>query len=91
MKSKKAETKADDKPPIVFPKFDYTVDELLEVSAGGRTLLYDAIGEGKLIARKEGRRTVILHDEYLAYLKSLPAIPPRAPTPVDGEGEGVAP
>ena len=52
----------------------YTIEELLTIHAGGRTRLYDAIREGKLIARKQGRQTIILHTDYLAYLEALPKL-----------------
>jgi excisionase family DNA binding protein len=40
----------------------------------GRTFLYEAIVQGKLPARKAGRRTVILRGDLEAYLDSLPKI-----------------
>ena len=35
--------------------------------------IYEAIGSGKLIAKKAGRRTIILPKHLEAYLESLPA------------------
>jgi hypothetical protein len=52
----------------------YTVEELLSFHPGGRTALFGEIKAGKLMARKLGARTIILHSDYLAYLDSLPVI-----------------
>ena len=38
----------------------YTVDEACSVAGIGRTALYKAIGTGELVARKYGRKTLIL-------------------------------
>ena len=43
----------------------------------GRTSLYKLIADGKLGARKIGRRTVILAEELRAYAEALPVIAPR--------------
>lgn len=39
----------------------------------GRTFVFDEIKRGRLRARKAGRRTVILPEDAVAYLQSLPA------------------
>jgi excisionase family DNA binding protein len=39
----------------------------------GKTKLYEAIAEGKLRARKCGKRTLVLRDELREFLASLPA------------------
>jgi len=38
----------------------YTVDEACSVARIGKTAIYKAIGTGKLVARKYGRKTLIL-------------------------------
>jgi excisionase family DNA binding protein len=44
------------------------------VAAGiGRTKLYEAIAQGKLRARKCGKRTLVLRDDLREFLASLPA------------------
>lgn len=55
----------------------YTIEELLQIHPGGRTRLYDAIKAGQLVARKIGRQTIVLDDEYCAYLLALPKIEPK--------------
>jgi hypothetical protein len=47
-----------------------------------RTFIYSAIKEGRLKARKAGRRTVVLDTDYQTFLQSLP------PIGVAGGGEG---
>ena len=52
----------------------YSIDEFCEESNLGRSFVYAEIRAGKLIARKAGRRTLILHDDGERYLRSLPSI-----------------
>jgi hypothetical protein len=40
----------------------------------GKTFLYEQIGLGNLKARKAGRSTVILDDDWDEFLKSLPLV-----------------
>jgi hypothetical protein len=57
----------------------FSPDELGKQEGGpGRTKIYRAIKEGKLRAHKDGKRTIILAADYIAYIQSLPlAGPPR--------------
>ncbi|WEX87186.1 helix-turn-helix domain-containing protein [Sinorhizobium garamanticum] len=55
-----------------IPKIGLHIDEAVEVSGIGRTNLYAAIRDGRLKARKHGRRTVIISDDLKAFLLSLP-------------------
>ena len=50
----------------------YSIAEASEVSRIGRTSIYEAINSRDLIARKNGRRTVILADDLRRWLQSLP-------------------
>jgi hypothetical protein len=50
------------------PKPAYELKEL----PGGRTAQYREIAEGRLIAHKLGRRTIILHENAMAWPNSLP-------------------
>jgi hypothetical protein len=52
----------------------YTIDDLVKAGPFGRSSLYKAIGEKRLVARKEGRKTVILESDWEAYLKALPVL-----------------
>ena len=50
----------------------YSIAEASEASRIGRTSIYEAINSRELIARKNGRRTVILADDLRRWLQSLP-------------------
>ena len=50
----------------------YSIAEASEVSRIGRTSIYEAINSRDLIARKNGRRTVILADDLRRWLQNLP-------------------
>jgi excisionase family DNA binding protein len=49
-----------------------TVSEACGMAGLGRTKIYQEISEGRLRARKCGRRTLILKDELRQFLASLP-------------------
>ena len=51
-----------------------TLAEASVVSGIGRTKLYEAISNGQLTARKFGNRTIILRDDLLKFLASLPEV-----------------
>jgi len=40
----------------------------------GRTRIFQAIKEGRLVARKDGRKTIILAEDYERFLQSLPTV-----------------
>lgn len=50
----------------------YSVSEACKCAKISRTVLYEVIKSGALIARKRGKRTLILHDDLCRYLQSLP-------------------
>jgi len=52
----------------------WSIKEFSREKKIGRDAIYDAIRDGRLIARKLGRRTIILDDEGEAFLKSLPKL-----------------
>ena len=51
-----------------------SIPDVVMESAQGRTKIYQAIKSGALVARKAGRRTVILRGDFRRYMQSLPAI-----------------
>jgi excisionase family DNA binding protein len=55
-------------------KLTYSIDQIARMGALGRSKIYAEIAAGRLKARKAGRRTVILAEDYRAYLEALPAM-----------------
>lgn len=53
-------------------KHAYTVKEASETTGLSRSLLYVEIKRGRLRIRKLGSRTIILHEDLLVWLDSLP-------------------
>jgi excisionase family DNA binding protein len=51
----------------------HTIADATKISGIGRTTLYEAIGAGKIEARKAGSRTLIVAESLRAFLNSLPA------------------
>jgi excisionase family DNA binding protein len=56
----------------------YGIETFAEAVGVGRDAIYEAIREGRLTARKIGVRTIILHEDGEAWLRSLPAIRAKA-------------
>jgi len=54
-----------------------TIAEVCTKARVGRTKLYADIRDGKLRARKNGRRTVVLADDLRAYVDHLPELKPK--------------
>jgi len=50
----------------------HSINWICEDSNLGRTFIYNEIKAGRLIARKAGKRTIILDSDYRAYLAALP-------------------
>jgi hypothetical protein len=62
---------------VVETKQAYGIEELAKAGPLGRTYLFRAIKEKRLIAQKAGRRTIITHENYQAFLRSLPVVGER--------------
>ena len=65
----------------------YTVEDFAALTGLGRTRLYEAIKNRQLLARKYGKRTVILAEDGRAFLASLPEQPARSRRMRDDEFE----
>lgn len=52
----------------------YSIDELAKGGPLRRSSIFKAIKDGKLVAQKAGRRTIIRHEEYEKFLKNLPVV-----------------
>ena len=59
---------------VELPRAAFSVEEVRSQTGFCRDTLYRLIRENKLIARKCGKRTVILAGDLDAFLKSLPRI-----------------
>jgi len=55
-----------------------SIADACEMAGVGRTTIYAAIAEGRLKARKLGRRTLILRDDLTQFLVALPEITPTS-------------
>lgn len=50
----------------------FTISEAVAASKVSRSELYRAMSRGDLVAKKNGRKTLILRDDLTRYLASLP-------------------
>jgi excisionase family DNA binding protein len=63
---------------LATPSFPMTtpialsIPEVCKISGLGKTKIYDAIKRGHLVARKYGRRTVVLYEDLVEFLRNLP-------------------
>ena len=53
-------------------KFALTIEECVASGPVGRSSLYKAMGEGRLRFMKNGRRTYVLLEDWLAFLRQEP-------------------
>jgi excisionase family DNA binding protein len=51
-----------------------SVSEACTMAGIGRTKIYQAITSGELVARKYGKRTIILRQDLQAFLAALPVV-----------------
>ena len=54
----------------------YTIAQAAKASGAGRSTLYVEMKEGRLKARKLGRRTIVLASDLAAWLAALPTSRP---------------
>ena len=57
-----------------FQREGLSIVEASAVAGIGRTKLYQAIADGSLIARKYGKRRIILRDDLRTFLAGLPVV-----------------
>jgi len=60
--------------PEITGRAAYSIAEVIALSGLGRDTIYKAIHEGRLKARKLGRRTLILPSDLQAFFESLPVM-----------------
>ena len=56
----------------------HSVDEVVRISGLGRTLVFSEIKEGRLVARKCGRRTIVLRSDIECWLSHLAMAPGKS-------------
>jgi len=78
------------KPKRELPALAYDIAEAAEVARRGETKIKHAIATGALPARKDGKSTIILHDDLVAWLRSLPYRVPTLPALVPPLESGTA-
>jgi hypothetical protein len=66
-------------------KLAYSIAELSEMAGVGRSFLYEEVKAGHLVVTKAGRRSIVLHNDAVAWLTKLPKLAP-ASTPPGGTG-----
>jgi excisionase family DNA binding protein len=59
--------------PTTFDRRAFSPREFAIVSGLGRSTVYELIKSGSLVARKAGKRTLILAEDGERFLRSLPA------------------
>jgi hypothetical protein len=64
-------------------RLGYSIARLAKMTDLSRSLLYEEIAAGRLLARKAGRRTIITRRDAIRWLRSLH--PMRPDVPVDGQ------
>jgi hypothetical protein len=52
----------------------YTIDQLVDGGPLSRNEIYDAIEDGSLVARKRGKRTIVLGLDWENFLNALPRL-----------------
>jgi hypothetical protein len=52
----------------------YSIERLAKESDISRSMIYEEIAAGRLIARKVGRRTIVRRSDALLWLRSLPPL-----------------
>jgi excisionase family DNA binding protein len=55
----------------------YSIAEACSAARAGRTAIYEAIRNGALVARKRGRKTLILPDDLRRWVEGHPAVEPK--------------
>jgi excisionase family DNA binding protein len=58
---------------LQFPRISMTPDEAAEATGFSRTRIFNAIREGEITARKDGKATVIETAEIVRWVRSMPA------------------
>ena len=63
--------------PTDISPLAYTIKAAQQASGASHRKIYEAINAGTLKARKNGKRTILLHTDLMSWLDSLPEYEPR--------------
>lgn len=63
------------------PRLGYSIQEFADAIGVSRSLIYQALRQGQLTARKIGKRTVISAEDANKFLNRLPVWSPILPKP----------
>lgn len=55
-------------------KISFTIEQATKATGIGRTAIFAAIKDGRLVARKNGRRTLISSGDLQQFVESLPKV-----------------
>jgi excisionase family DNA binding protein len=55
-----------------------SIRDACAIACAGRTSIYEAIRDGKLVAHKRGRKTLIFPEDLKTWVKRLPLLHPKA-------------
>jgi len=58
-------------------QLSYSIKQACALTGIGQTKIYEAINQGHLLAKKYGRRTLILKDDLEAFLNNLDTLRSR--------------
>jgi excisionase family DNA binding protein len=64
----------EDKSQLPDGKLAYSIKRFADLTDLGRSTIYEAIKNGNLVARKNGKRTLITASDGMRWLKSLPVV-----------------
>lgn len=60
--------------PPLEQKLSFTIEQAVKATGIGRTAIFAAIKSGRLVARKNGRRTLIASNDLQQFVANLPKI-----------------
>lgn len=55
-------------------KISFTIEQAVKATGIGRTAIFAAIKSGRLVARKNGRRTLIASNDLQQFISNLPTV-----------------
>lgn len=55
-------------------KISFTIEQAVKATGVGRTAIFAAIKSGRLVARKNGRRTLIASSDLQQFISNLPTV-----------------